>query len=212
MIAETNINYVTRDNNLLIMFYPGTGGHHLANLFSLSDKYVYPTDLNKYFSTVNRGTQAAHYALHYRDPTLERSVFLYHFATGHLGTSGVSGFGDNLIEKLITMPGTQLVTIHFPINNQLVWNRMSKISGVDLKKFSCLAHLEVVYKQHYLERLYPGNWNTVFADDLFDTTKIDAFLDDLETKLDFNFTNRSLAIKIHTQWLENMYKHNSINN
>ena len=178
-------------NNLLIIFFPGTGGNHLANLISLSGQYNYAVDLSKYFSDNQQDQHTAHY---YQPQATGNTIHWNHFGSND----------DELTQTLLQSDNTSFLVIHLPVHNQLAWQRMEKINGVELRKFHFHHDLEKIYKQQDLEKIYPGRWNTVMADELFANHNLDQFFDSLEQKLDITIADRTTAARIHNQWLQNL--------
>jgi hypothetical protein len=174
-------------NNLVIMYFPGTGGNHLANLIAVSKQYTYNVDYAKYFCP-NKKINA-----HYRDNN-DFSIFLYHFG---------SADEDNL-QKIVNTPNSQFIVIGFPENNQLAWKRIKHFNKLNIIDYHFFHDLTKIYKQQYLEKIYPRNWNTIFADDLFSSNNTGQLLNDLEYKLNIDIVDKDFAISIHNQWISNL--------
>jgi len=189
----------TSTNNLVIIYFPGTGGHHLANLLSITGRYQYTVDYSRYFASDGQKYLPAHY----QDHSAESSVYLYHYGSAD----------DSQIEK-ISGPSTQFLVIHFPTNNELAWRRIEinkwpSMNNNKLRDFHFKYDLEKIYKQPYLEKLYPGKWATVMADDLFsDDTNL--LFDKLESAVGAQFLDRELANCIHAQWIKNIKEYISL--
>jgi hypothetical protein len=60
-----------------------------------------------------------------------------------------------------------------------------------------------MYKPQHLEKLYPGKWSTVMADDLF-SDNTDLLFDKLENYLGIQFVDRELGSSLHLQWIKNI--------
>ena len=183
----------TSTNNLVIIYFHGTGGHHLANLLSITGRYQYTVDYSRYFVGGADSKNA-----HYQDDSADNSIYLCHYGSGD----------DSHIER-ISGPNTQFLVIHFPNNNKLAWRRIEIYNKTKLRNFHFKHDLEKIYKQPYLEKLYPGKWATVMADDLFsDDTNL--LFDKLESAVGVQFLDRELANSIHAQWIKNIKEYISL--
>jgi len=184
-------------NNLIIMFFPGLGGNHLANIISISKEYKnFKVDRSQYFNPSKKSNA------HYNNANsissninTDNYIFLYHFGTAD---------EDNIKKIIDTSTNYQFLVIGFPQKNQLAFKRMERKNEVDLRKYFIRYDLERLYKQQFLEKYYPGKWCTIFADDLFSNQNIEQFLTDLENKLEINILDRELAISIHNRWILNL--------
>jgi|694.fasta_scaffold82801_3 hypothetical protein len=178
---------ISSTNNLVIVFFPGAGGHHLANLLSITGRYQYIVDYSRYFVG---GADSKH--AHYQDDSADNSIYLCHYGSAD----------DSHIEK-ISGPNTQFLVIHFPINNKLAWRRIEIYNKIKLRNFHFRHDLEKMYKPQHLEKLYPGKWSTVMADDLF-SDNTDLLFDKLENYLGIQFVDRELGSSLHLQWIKNI--------
>jgi hypothetical protein len=176
-------------NNLIIFYFPGLGGHHLANLIATSGQFYYPVDYSKYFED----TQAnAHYNI---DTSISPNIFLYHFGSAD----------DQEISDLCARAPTKFLVIHFPCHNQLARLRIENFNGLDFTNHF-VNDLEKLYKSQFLEKIYPGEWFTVMSDDLFskDANKI---IRSIEYILELNLEQTDLICRIHSQWILKLEKH-----
>jgi hypothetical protein len=179
-------------DNLFIFFAPGLGGHHLANILSLTGKYEYTVNYSKYFLEYSaKSTDHAHF----QSNNHKKSIYLYHFGSAD----------DSKVQELINQPNTQFLVIHLPQNNKIarwrleVWNKFDS-KGCHL----ATKDIEKIYKPQILEKLYPGKWNTVMADELFSDTDPDQFLKQLENNLNVEILDKELAKRIHSQWISTL--------
>lgn len=163
---------------LHIVYPPGLGGNHLANLISLSKQYTYNVDYNKYYQT----SKNAHFAIKGQ----KQSISLHHF-----GSNNIQNYNCN-----------NFLCIAIPETNQLAINRFNRYNNNTF-----LAHTKqdicLIYKQHILEKIYPGNWNTIFSDVLFDTNA-KKLITQIENKLEIVIKNKYFAFKIHNAWIRNL--------
>lgn len=173
----------------MIFQFPGLGGHHLANLIALSGRYNYVVDYSKYFDPNYQS------AAHFETRSNDNSIVVDHF--GSIDTVP-------LFREVSAMPNCQFIVIHFPRNNDLAWKRLNQFNAINMKKHHFRHDLEKIYKQEYLAKIYPGTWNTVMADALFDKTDVAQFIHSLESKLDIEISDRRLATSVHQQWLKNL--------
>ena len=176
--------------NLFIFFAPGLGGHHLANILSLTGTYEYIADYSKYFSEYSANLGQSHF----QNNNYKKSIYLYHFGSAD----------DCKVQELINQPSTQFVVIHLPQNNKLARWRLDAFNKFDSKNFHLAIDIEKIYKQQILEKLYPGKWATVMADELFSDTDSDQFLKKLENNLNVEILDKELAKRIHSKWISTL--------
>lgn len=185
-------------NNLFIFFPPGLGGHHLANILSLTGNYTYSVDYSKYFfdqpsePAFIRGFNA-----HFKNSTNEETIYLCHFGSAN----------DSKIMELINHPNTQFLVIHLPNKNILARWRFQLWNNIDLEKHHAAVDLEKIYKPQILKTIYPANWQVIMADDFFDDSNIDQFLNKLENILNVKILDKEFARRIHAQWILRLQNH-----
>jgi hypothetical protein len=180
-------------NNLFIFFAPGLGGHHLANILSLTGSYEYTVDFTKYFddvSKLNSQTAIAHNQIDHHAKT----IYLYHFGDAN----------DSKIKELIDQPNTQFLVIHHPKNNELALRRLEAWNKINLKNCPITLDIEKLYKPQILEKLYPSQWTTVMADELFNDFSLDQFFTKLENDLNVEILDKEFAKQVHVQWITNL--------
>jgi len=165
-------------NCLHIIFPPGLGGHHLANLISLSGQYKYDVDYDKYFQSLTK----AHFEYQDQEP----SIFLHHFGSNSIRDSDCKNF----------------LIIGLPETNQLAINRFNKCNYYGFDRH-ITNDIRLIYKQHILDKIYKGNYNTIMADMLFDTNA-EQLIAQVEDKLQIVIENKLFAYRIHYNWIKNL--------
>ena len=180
---------ITEPDHLIIFFMPGLGGHHLANLFALTGRYRYRVDYSKYFT----GQEHAHF---FDKTDQSQTISLYHFGNAN----------DDLIDQ-VRNSKVNFVVIHWPTHNELAWRRLEKLNGPlrTPRMCDCVYDLTKLYKQKFLEKIYPGNWNTVMADDLF-SPNADTLVKQIESIAGPIQQHQSLVHDIHAAWINNIIK------
>lgn len=177
------------NHHLLLFFAPGTGGNHLANLLALSDKYHRQTEYDLYDAPPVDG-----WAAHFGYTNTVSNIQMYHFGAAD----------DEKIKRFDNRADTIRLMIHLPENNKFALQRFKYWCGLEAVEIRRMTHLLYdmvkIYKQHNLQRFYPGRWETIFADDLFDETKTEQLLDMLEFKTECKL-DRDKAREIHSKWL-----------
>ena len=177
----------------LILFYlPGLGGHHLANLISLSGDYVYSVDYSLY------GTKWNHGAAHFEAQASENTIIHNHFGSAD----------DDAIFDCLQHVTTQCLVITLPVANQLAQARINYYNKINFQNFHFYHDIEKIYKQQHLSKLYkpinPHGWVTVESDWLFDREKITCLVEKLEQDLNIIIPDHDLVCTFHNHWLDSI--------
>lgn len=202
---------MTHRENLFILYPPGLGGNHLANMLSLSNNYVTRFDLNRYDSPIKHANVNAH---HFSDVpqfnidiisknldrlSTQNNVFAGHWLAYHI-------FQNSGLLKHFT--NRRYLTIQIPEQKTQAFVRLQKL-GLGFSNFPWLLHeIRTLYKPTCLslvcqERI--TDFYSVHPHQLFDQ-EFNIVLQDLhsqgfEINLDLN-----LAQSFHNKWLANLEK------
>jgi len=173
---------------LIIMFPPGLGGNHLANVISLSGQYEFEVNFDKYFNESNH----AHFNNHGKPKDSDISIFLNHFGSAD----------DDDIERLVAEYNCIFLVIGMPNSNDSVaCHRFLSYNNL-VEPVHIIEDIKKIYKSNFLSKIYTGRWETVLSDDMFDISKAEAFINELEEKLEITFPNKEFAVTIHKKWIE----------
>lgn len=176
-------------HKLIIFALPGLGAHHLANIVASCGRYNYPVDYTKYFlPTVTNA--------HFLCPVVSNpDILMYHFGSAN----------DREIDNLCQIHSTQFIVIHLPRTSELAWSRIESTNRIDTVENHVLYDLEKIYKQQFLSKVYPGQWNTIMADDLF-SDNVDKIIQSVESILNCRLDKRDLLCDIHKAWISKIKK------
>lgn len=185
--------------NLFIIFPPGAGGNHLANLVSLSGKYSRAVDFNQY----GTGYQTAHFTDNELNLAIDENGVgqlsqQNNVLCGHLASYiwfNRAGFAERF-------PNKKFVVITAPEHDTLAFNRASKLCSVYTHPYS-YHELNTLYSIECLSALYnEHDWFQISAEDIFQPLpdKILSFLkQDLWLDVDYDFVK-----DIHAKWFADL--------
>jgi hypothetical protein len=181
--------------NVFVLFAPGTGGNHLANLISTSDEFITRASLENYKNTKSK---KAHFSgitnLGINDiKNLDRSK--NYVLCGHFGEFYWLEL-NNLKNKF---KNRQIVLLQPPYNSELA-TRVYKQYNPPLGAYY-FAEQKSLYTIQVIQRLFNENdFFEISADDIFsdDTSTI---LDLLNIKMNLNVDSK-LINEIHKVWID----------
>jgi hypothetical protein len=196
--------------NLFVIYPPGLGGNHLANMLSLSDDYITRFDLEKYDNVPGREIKAHHFSFvkqfdvdtiskNLEQLSNQNNVFAGHWLAYH--TFKKSG----LVEKF---PNRKFLSIQIPEQNTKAFVRLQKL-GIGFNNYPWLLHeIGLLYKVDCLSLVCEEpikNWCYVWTDMLFGQN-FSVVIKDLENQgLELNL-DLDLAQSFHNKWLNNLEK------
>ena len=200
----------TRFDNIFVIFAPGTGGNHLANLLSLDSRYAKRFDLEDYDLATNNNNDA-HYAvlhggpenlnLHHSWMDFDRIKNQKNVFCGHVLEYLQLKNTTNLLEQL---PNKAFITIQVPTPGSKGHSRMTWRYG-KMDNYM-LGELSVLYDALHLKKIFDlpkiDVWHYVWPDELFDDD-ITTMLEGIGREFDLDIDN-DLAQKLHTKWLINL--------
>jgi hypothetical protein len=175
-------------NQINIVYAPGTGGNHLANLISLGDRYSLSVDMSVYDSDVKNAHQLI--------PRQNKNVQINTYHMGRFVYQCTNQPVDlNSINILIQLPpfdkkdlAYQRMTYYWPVfKNQFVFFESTRIYSTFL--LSCLSK---------------KNWCTINASCLFseDLKSITSILNQFDISI-----NLDDAMVVHKKWLDKIQKY-----
>jgi len=182
--------------NIFIIFSPGSGGNHLANLIGLSSRFYRQVDYSKYQSNIEN----AHYSkiknLNYGDIYFNLNDLLAqnNVLCGHIGEYL---FSKALLRKL---PNRKYLIINLPkFKTGNAYKRMSAFNPGFNNHEYFWEEQRILYSQESLAALFQeDDFFNIDAELLFQSSKIiiDYIEQTLHTELD-----RQTATEIHDLWL-----------
>ena len=195
--------------NLFIIYPPGVGGNHLANMLSLSDDYTTRFDLKKYGEPPLAGNVAAHhfspipqFDVEIISKNLEQlcnqnNVFAGHWLSYHLFKN--SGLVKNF-------PNRKILSIQVPNQNTKPFVRLQK-TGLGFNTYPWLLNeITLLYKTSCLSLLCEEplkNCFYVWPDMLFGQDFGVVLRDLYNQGLDINL-NLEVVLPLHNKWLQNL--------
>jgi hypothetical protein len=207
---------MSQRQNLIVLYPPGVGGNHLANMLSLSDDFTTRFDLARYGAPMNLydNIQAHHFSTvpqldvqivtdNLETLSNQNNVFACHWLKYHI-------FKESGLLKYF--PNRRFVVIQVPEEDSRAFIRFQKV-GLDNKNFPWLVHeIRTLYKPNCLALVCEephSNFYPVWPHMLFDQD-FSAIIKDLhdhgfEIDLDIN-----LVQCFHDKWLTNIQKEISL--
>jgi hypothetical protein len=207
---------ITEFDNIFVMFAPGTGGNHLANLMSLDSRYAKRFDPSDYDFTTNNNSDA-HYATLHGGP---ENLNLYHpwidinciklqknILCGHVLEYLQLKNTTNILEQL---PNKAFVTIQVPTPGDRAHTRMTWRYG-KMDNYM-LGELAVLYDAPNLKKIFDlpeiDVWHYVWPKDLFDDD-ISPVLNQIQHVFGLDL-DQTLAQELHTKWLANLERNKQL--
>jgi len=200
-------------NNLFILFAPGLGGNHLANLISLDSKFQ------------TRFTERTYKYMHHQVVT--NNVFPAHVALQNVRTDSIEKMLPTLINKSNVLCGHWLEYVmlkqskfieHFP-NRSFCVIQMPNVNSLAYKRFEnhCVNpmpwiynELELLYKVENIAKLIDeveSKFYYIWPDMLTDKD-IRLLFEDLKIQgMDLDI-DMEMAQHYHTIWVEQNFKSN----
>ena len=207
------------NETLIVLYPPGTGGHHLADLTALTAKFAREIDFDKYQHqrqdglafNVNGETDVLTLEINdqaYTDITVTQrnNVFSFHFYS----------LLNADWEKLKLFPNHRYLVIGFS-TTEYGWvncdgqpsasddaahaQRWAKHNYIGNYGSEALCDTEALYKQGILSKIFQGRFDTVEGSLLF-SSHTDELLDRIEQVLETRFLSRETARNIHNVWFE----------
>ena len=182
--------------NLFIIFAPGLGGNHLANLIALSNRFNRKCDLSGY----KPGIENAHVSnlANLQEKTLldnlselqtQSNVFCGHLAE-------YLWIKEKQIDKFFV--NRKFLIIEFPEKHTAAYNRLLKFCP-HLSRDHWFYEQTSLYSTQCIEKLF-GEYDifTLSAEDIF-TEQVDTIIKFIESEL-FTQIDKTLAQKLHTIW------------
>ena len=199
-----------RFDNIFVIFAPGTGGNHLANLMSLDSRYAKRFEPEDYDAAVNNNNDA-HYAtlhggpenlnLHHAWVDFDQIKSQKNVFCGHVLEYLQLKRTTNLLQQL---PNKAFVTIQVPSpgsrgHDRMIW-RYGKMDNYMLGELAVLydsPHLKAIFELPEIDVWHYVWPNDLFADDV--TPVLQSIQQQLGLQIDLD-----LAQQLHTKWLQNL--------
>jgi hypothetical protein len=207
---------IPEHQNLFVLYPPGVGGNHLANMLSLSDDYITRFDLSKYDRPINfQGNIVAHHFStvpqldvkivtdNLETLSKQNNVFACHWLKYHI-------FKQSGLLK--HFPNRRYVVIQVPEEDSRAFLRLQK-AGLGHENFPWLLHeIRTLYKINCLALVCEeplSSFYSVWPDMLFDQDfgAIIKDLEDHEFKINLDV---NLVQSFHDKWLTNIQKEMSL--
>ena len=191
--------------NLFILHAPAMGGHHLANLVALGNRYKRKVDYTQYETQLLYGNKYGIAHAHFSRDLFNSDIYLQKTRSNvfnvHLHNFIDADPNDCYPNKkfaVIAMPDLDLSLL--PVKRFFKYNRYA------VKNINQLLYDDItaVYKPKFLEQSLGAPVHTLKAEIFFsrDIPAILHFVESLDTKIQ----NPTLFQKIHLQWLEALEK------
>ena len=164
-----------------IVYAPGMGGNHVANLIALARKYELSIDKTVYDNTKMN--------VHQSLPRKNKNVKIKHF---HIG-----GFIHSLSQQY-TLPKSKNIFINLPTPGDLAYQRLIKWAPHYANEFVYSEHKQI-YSIFLLNKITQQTWFRINPTKLF-TDDISPLIKTLNTKFDLDIDNTEARI-IHEKWI-----------
>jgi hypothetical protein len=189
--------------NLFVIFAPGSGGNHLANLLSMTERFNRNVDFLKY-DTMTDGdahfSKISNLEIKTIVDNLDELSTVNNVLCGHLGEYlwlKQSGIADQFKNK-------KFLIVSLPDKNTLAYSRMTSYFPPMLYEYF-YQEQRCLYSQEMLERLFQ-------EDDFFEISAEIIFSDDISKLLGFidrefcTTIDRLQATQIHQLWIDKIKK------
>jgi hypothetical protein len=185
--------------NLFVIFAPGLGGNHLANLIGLSSRFTRNTDLSKY----RPGIKTAHLA---DISNLQEKSLLDNLPQLQIQSNVLCGhlaeylwIQQKQIDKFFI--NRKFLIITFPKKNTAAYDRLLKFCP-NFKNY-WFHEQTSLYSVQYMEKLFgEKDFFTLNAEDIF-TEQVDQIIKFIESEL-VTQIDAKLAQKLHTIWYKSV--------
>ena len=191
--------------NLFVIFPPGLGGNHLANLISLNEPWAPRCTIQQYGNVVadahfagTSNLQVDSLLENVNSLSKQNNVFCGHAAE-------YIWFTERLDVKNL-FPNRKYVIVNFPRNNQLAFARLQQHSLLFQKHDYILGELATLYRSKSLELLY-GESDWFYADsDLLFSPDVSEILTQLSSQGINISMSKDIAQDLHSKWLSGISK------
>jgi hypothetical protein len=194
--------------HLFILHAPGLGGHHLANLVALGDRYKRTVDYKGYKIQTLGGTHYGVAHAHFSNDLYGSNHYLHRVRSNVFNThlhnfmgSDPNNLYPNKKFMVITLPNVDLNPELLPVKRFFRYNCYAE-SG---KRFQLYYDIEAIYKPTYLEKLVGAPVDIMKAEILF-SKNVPAIMNCIESSLDIKIVDKTLFNQIHLQWIEALEK------
>ena len=191
------------NETLFIIFAPGLGGNHLANLIALGDRFKRDVDYNKYYQKVNdahfakmENLQLLHVLSGISDQDVENILIKNNIFCGHIGEY-LWFMQSPYYQKF---KNKKILVIDVPDVDSLAYKRFSSCTNLNDYFY---YEQKTLYTQLSLSNLF--NENDFFS--IKSTLIFDKNSDELIQFLEQEFNmiiDKTLASTIHANWINNI--------
>ena len=182
--------------NLFIIFAPGLGGNHLANLIALSNRFTCRADFDKYQPGIKNAHVTDLRNLQEKSllDNLQQLQIQNNVLCGHLAE--YLWIQQKQIDKFFT--NRKFLIIKFPEKHTTAYNRLLKFCPHLCRDYLFYEQTSL-YSTQCIEKLF-GEYDifTLSAEDIF-TEQVDTIIKFIESEL-FTQIDKTLAQKLHTIW------------
>ena len=175
-------------NQINIVYAPGTGGNHLANLISLDDRYSLSVDMSVYDSGVENAHQLT--------PRQNENI--------QINTHHIGRFITQCIRQPVDLDSINILILLPPRDEKnLAYQRMTSYWPVYKDNFVFFEHTQI-YSPFLMSCLLEKNWCTIDSSCLFskDLKSITSILDQFGISI-----NLDDSMVIHKKWLDKIQKY-----
>jgi hypothetical protein len=180
--------------NIFVVFAPGTGGNHLANLLSTDPRFPRRAGLESYESNNQANAHVdgiENLGLEYMNKVVDyrKNVFCGHW--GEMYWLKLSGLLDRFTKR-------QIILIKIPNENTIAYHRFQKLNGLSkyfIEEQRSIYSIEIIQKT-----LDESDFHVIDCDMIF-SNSIAPLLEFTKKEMDLNLDSK-LCSKIHRIWFD----------
>jgi hypothetical protein len=181
-------------DNIFLLFSPGTGGNHLANILSLPDKFVSRATVQDYNEHLHSSAYAnAHYS---QIDNLDPDVIETLPATGNVLCGHFYSYNRidmlNLTDKFVNKV---LVVIETPVSGLAYKRYMYHNDKVRQQLYN---EQRLIYTTHFIEKYFNQKTVSLPCETIFEHN-LDRLYSIIKNKLDLDI-DKNLCNQMHNKW------------
>jgi hypothetical protein len=186
--------------NIIVLFAPGLGGNHLANIISTDSRFQPRTSVKTYQE--NTTSNAHFYNIQNLDLTALPDIDCdkNHVLCGHWGEY----YWAKIHNHLTRLPNRQLIIIKVPVIGSLAYDRMLKYTRLTVNQY-LVEEQRSLYSMDVIEKCMQEHDLVEVTTELMFCENIDSILAFLSDQMDLNL-DPLVCKAMHKVWFEKINK------